>query len=94
MREADQQASQSKPTTVAGDDGVANLESVDPSTRNFSYKVSGPAVPWRPVRVFDDGAHVYIEMPTSMKSADAPALLVSAGGRKRELPRSQQLLRR
>jgi type IV secretion system protein TrbG len=80
MKEADQQASQSRPTAAADDDGVANLESVDPSTLNFSYKVSGPAVPWRPVRAFDDGTHVYIEMPTSMKSADAPALLVSAGG--------------
>jgi type IV secretion system protein TrbG len=37
-------------------------------------------VPWRPVRAFDDGAHVYIQMPPSMKTADAPALLIAASG--------------
>jgi type IV secretion system protein TrbG len=29
---------------------------------------------------FDDGAHVYIQMPPSMKTADAPALLIAASG--------------
>jgi len=32
------------------------------------------------VRAFDDGAHVYIQMPPSMKTADAPALLIAASG--------------
>ncbi len=52
----------------------------DPSQLNFSYKIDGPNVPWRPLRVFDDGSHVYLEMPAGMKSSEAPALLIAAGG--------------
>jgi type IV secretion system protein VirB9 len=43
---------------------------------NFSYWLEGPE-PLRPVRVFDDGAHVYIQMPGSMRSSDAPAVFVT-----------------
>ena len=53
---------------------------VDPSQLNFSYKIEGPNVPWRPLRVFDDRSHVYLEMPAGMKSSEAPALLIAAGG--------------
>jgi len=31
---------------------------------------------WYPTRVFDDGAHVWIQMPPSMRSSEAPALVV------------------
>ena len=31
------------------------------------------------VRAFDDGSHVYIQMPAGMKSSEAPALLINAG---------------
>jgi type IV secretion system protein TrbG len=31
------------------------------------------------VRAFDDGTHVYIEVPPQMKTAQAPALLLKAG---------------
>jgi type IV secretion system protein VirB9 len=30
--------------------------------------------------VFDDRSHVYLEMPAGMKSSQAPALLIAAGG--------------
>ena len=33
----------------------------------------------QPIRAFDDGSHVYIQMPPRMKSSEAPALLVDAG---------------
>ena len=36
-------------------------------------------MPWKPIRAFDDGTHVYIQMPTGMKSSEAPALMVAAG---------------
>ena len=36
-------------------------------------------MPWKPVRAFDDGTHVYIQMPAGMKSSEAPALMVAAG---------------
>ncbi len=47
---------------------------------NFNYRISKslfvPAPNWTPVRVFNDGTHVYIEMPTNMRTSDAPALFV------------------
>lgn len=82
MKEADRQASQAEGEHDSGSDGVvvASLKSVDPAALNFSYKIGGPDVPWRPVRAFDDGAHVYIQMPPGTKTADAPALLIAASG--------------
>ena len=62
------------------DGNVVKVAGVDPSELNFSYKIDGPNVPWRPLRVFDDHSHVYLEMPASMKSSEAPALLIAAGG--------------
>lgn len=80
MKDADRQASQAGVTHASGSDGVvvASLKSADPAALNFSYKIKGPDVPWRPVRAFDDGSHVYIQMPPGMKTADAPALLIAA----------------
>jgi type IV secretion system protein VirB9 len=52
---------------------------VDPGQLNFGYALSGPSVQWKPIRAFDDGAHVYIQMPDGMKSSEAPALLINAG---------------
>ena len=80
MRDADRAASQdhASPTVDAGGVVVASLRSNDPAALNFAYKVKGPDVPWRPVRAFDDGTHVYIQMPPGMKTADAPALLIAA----------------
>lgn len=41
------------------------------------YRVKGDRdLPWFPVRVFDDGAHVWIQMPASMRSSEAPALVL------------------
>jgi type IV secretion system protein TrbG len=34
----------------------------------------------RPVRVFDDGQHVYIQMPATVQASEAPALLVQTRG--------------
>jgi type IV secretion system protein VirB9 len=56
------------------------LAAVDPSRLNFAYEISGANVAWRPVRAFDDGAHVYLEVPTSMQASSAPALMIAAGG--------------
>ncbi len=41
------------------------------------YKIKGDKhLAWYPVRVFDDGTHVYIQMPASIHSSDAPALVL------------------
>jgi P-type conjugative transfer protein TrbG len=44
---------------------------------NFDYilKASAFCLPkWRPLRVFDDGAHTYIEFPKNVLSRDLPAI--------------------
>jgi type IV secretion system protein TrbG len=51
----------------------------EPAHFDFAYQVRGPDVPWKPVRAFDDGSRVYVQMPAAMKTTDAPALMVQAG---------------
>lgn len=47
---------------------------------NFEYKISSPKnYPWKPQLVFDDGSKTYIQMPSSMKSSEAPALFIKDG---------------
>jgi type IV secretion system protein TrbG len=77
-RESAQQIAVDPPGDTDGN--VVKVAAVDPSQLNFAYEIDGPNVPWRPVRAFDDGSHVYLEMPASMKSSAAPALLIAAGG--------------
>lgn len=82
MKEADSAAAKAKQEAVdpPGDsDNVIKVANVDPAQLNFAYSVAGPKVPWRPVRAFDDGSHVYIQMPVGMKTSEAPALLINAG---------------
>ena len=82
MKEADSAAAQAKlqATDPPGDsDNVVKVANVDPARLNFAYTVAGGKVPWKPVRAFDDGSHVYVQMPPGMKSSEAPALLVNAG---------------
>jgi type IV secretion system protein VirB9 len=53
-------------------DGLAAIENL-----HFGYAISGDNVPWKPVRAFDDGTHVYIEFPSALAQGDAPPLFVS-----------------
>jgi type IV secretion system protein VirB9 len=55
---------------------VARVSRVALDSLNFGYQVEGDGVPWKPVRVFDDGTHVYIQMPEAMRVTEAPALFV------------------
>ncbi len=43
---------------------------------NFRYRISGDRPDWRPMRAFDDGRRVYIQMPEGMEATDAPPLFV------------------
>lgn len=47
---------------------------------NYNYhiykSVFSTAPTWMPIRAFNDGFHVYIEMPSKMRCSDAPALFV------------------
>ena len=85
MKDADATAAKTKEMAAAdppaneSDSGVVKV-SVNPGQLNFSYTINGPNVPFRPVRAFDDGSHVYIQMPPGMKTSDAPALLIATDG--------------
>jgi type IV secretion system protein VirB9 len=54
---------------VIADSGIA-IEQL-----KFRYRIEGDA-PWRPVRVFDDGAKVYIQFPSGLAQSEAPPLFV------------------
>jgi P-type conjugative transfer protein TrbG len=82
MKDADAAAAKAKQEAVdpVGDsDDIVKVAAVDPAQLNFAYTVAGPNVPWKPVRAFDDGSHVYVQMPAAIKSSQAPALLINAG---------------
>lgn len=52
---------------------------------NFDYRMSGDKPNWKPVRVFDDGRQVYIQMPDDIAATDLPPLFVLGGNGKAEL---------
>ena len=43
----------------------------------FKYKIAGAATEWRPLRAFDDGRRVFIQMPDNIAVTQAPPLFVS-----------------
>jgi P-type conjugative transfer protein TrbG len=43
---------------------------------NFDYRVTGGTAQIRPLRIFDDGAKTYIQMPPAIEHMEAPVLLV------------------
>lgn len=43
---------------------------------NFDYRLSGDSPDWKPVRVFDDGRQVFIQMPEDIATKDMPPLFV------------------
>jgi type IV secretion system protein TrbG len=79
MKDADAKAKAATDPPADPDD-VMKVAAVDPAQLNFAYTVGGTNVAWRPLRAFDDGSRVYVQMPAAMKSSAAPALLISAGG--------------
>jgi type IV secretion system protein TrbG len=57
-------------------DGAQNFDNL-----NFRYKISGDAA-FAPARVFDDGAKVYIQFPSSLPQGEAPPLFVQGSNGK------------
>ena len=43
---------------------------------NFNYRIEGDKPDWRPMRVFDDGRRVFIQMPDRIATTDAPPLFI------------------
>lgn len=59
---------------------IASMPNVRPDQLNLNYTIKGDkSVPWFPIRAFDDGSHVYIEMPTEMNSNETPVLMEQVG---------------
>lgn len=53
---------------------AAPAATFDPARLYTNWTVTGPNVPWKPMRVFDDGSKTYIQMPTDLKNTEAPVL--------------------
>jgi type IV secretion system protein VirB9 len=52
---------------------------------NFDYTIRGCNEHLRPLRVFDDGAKTYIQMPSELQYREAPVLLVVGADGKEEM---------
>jgi type IV secretion system protein TrbG len=52
---------------------------------NFGYKITGANEHIRPLRVFDDGAKTYIQMPAEVQHREAPVLVVLGSDGKGEM---------
>lgn len=50
---------------------------VDLEALNFRYRIDGDRAPWRPVRAFDDGRQVLIELPGSIGQSELPPLFIA-----------------
>jgi type IV secretion system protein VirB9 len=60
-------------------------QGIDPARLNFNYHLDGDSVSWKPLRAFDDGAKVYIQMPPAPAGADLPPLFLIGADGKAEL---------
>jgi type IV secretion system protein VirB9 len=52
---------------------------------HFRYAIMGDNPPWKPVRAFDDGQHVYIQFPAGIAQGELPPLFVVGPDGKGEL---------
>ena len=52
---------------------------------NFDYRIDGDRPDWKPLRVFDDGTKVFIQMPANLAQTDAPPLFVLGRGNQTQL---------
>lgn len=61
-------------------DAIPSLDNL-----HFDYAISGDNPPWKPLRAFDDGTHVYIEFPQTIDRNEAPPLFVAGAGGNKDL---------
>lgn len=55
---------------------VSELPALSVDKIDFDYKVEGDDARFKPLRVFNDGTQVFLQMPDAMKSDEAPVLLL------------------
>jgi P-type conjugative transfer protein TrbG len=46
---------------------------------DFRYRIEGARVPWKPLRVFNDGRQTFVEFPASIAQDEMPPLFVLGG---------------
>ena len=82
----DELASLTARNTSAATEGAASIErGLSLETLNFDYRVTGDTPDWKPVRVFDDGRQVFIQMPASISASEMPPLFVLSSSGEAEL---------
>lgn len=69
VAEAERQAKQK--LVVAEMPGRLSIEQLD-----FAYRVEGDEASFKPTRVFNEGTHVFIQMPAAMRADEAPVLFL------------------
>ncbi len=55
---------------------VNEVVQASPEALRFDYDVEGDSYDWKPIRVFDDGAKTYLQMPKTLRVTEAPALFI------------------
>jgi P-type conjugative transfer protein TrbG len=55
---------------------VPSVPDIDIDALNFRYRIEGDRTPWRPLRAFDDGRQVFMELPPSIGQSDLPPLFI------------------
>jgi type IV secretion system protein VirB9 len=53
------------------------VQGVDLEALNFRYRIEGDRPAWRPVRAFDDGRQVFIELPEGIGQTELPPLFIA-----------------
>ncbi len=55
---------------------IDDVPNVNIHNLNFDYVMSGDDPTWKPIRIFDDGVHSYIQFPPAISNQDLPVLYV------------------
>lgn len=58
---------------------------IDIDALNFQYRIDGDRPAWRPLRAFDDGRQVFIELPPNVGQTDLPPLFIAGAKGEGEL---------
>lgn len=61
------------------------VPNIDIDALNFRYRIEGDRPSWRPLRAFDDGRQVFIELPSSIGQSDLPPLFITGAKGEGEL---------
>lgn len=64
---------------------VPVVPNIDIDALHFGYRIDGDRPAWRPLRAFDDGRQVFIELPPNIGQGDLPPLFIAGAKGEGEL---------